>query len=403
MNREDQFDQLIEQHLHDSSWHPASGEDAALLAAAEVVELLHDLEVPSALAARVEQRLRAQLRVQQNGHGSSLEQNRSGRLREPVPQPVSRRYRRIYRSAWIAALSAAALLLLFFGVNRVAASSLPGDPLYGLKQIQQQMALSNASDPADRANVQISQLRGALADLDAEVNNGRSDADVTAALQVVASDTQASQAAVDAVPAGVEHDAVAQALANTLQTEHDTLYRLLPNARWPLRLAFTQQLGTLGAQVPEVTQVQVISNSHDTLTLQVTGANFVPGAQVVINGTPKGTITQVTSTTIVAVISESAWPEDMHTVGVLNPDGTAAQVTVSGDDGDHGQQETPSPSGTPGSGDDGGGHDGSGGGGGSGGGDGGSGGSGGSSGGSGSGGGGSGGGGSGGGVDGGSH
>ncbi|HEU5199299.1 MAG TPA: hypothetical protein VFU32_06665, partial [Ktedonobacterales bacterium] len=193
MNREDQFDHLIEQHLHDSSWRPTSEDDTALLAAAESIERLNDLEVPSALAARVEQRLRARLWVQQNGHIGPVEQNGSGRLVEPFPRPISRRHRRIFRSAWIAALSAAAVLLLFFGVNRVAAGSLPGDPLYGLKQIQQQMALSNASSPADRANVQISQLRGALADLEAEVNSGRPDADVTAALQVVASDTQASQ------------------------------------------------------------------------------------------------------------------------------------------------------------------------------------------------------------------
>jgi hypothetical protein len=360
MNREDHFDQLIEQHLHDSSWHPASDEDAALLAAAEAVEVLNDLEVPSTLAARVEQRLRARLWVQQNGHIGPLAENGSGRLVEPFPWSISMHHRRIFRSAWIAALSAAAVLLLFFGVNRVAAGSLPGDPLYGLKQIQQQMALSNTSSPADRANVQISQLRSALADLEAEVNNGRSDADVTAALQVVANDTQASQAAVDAVPAGAEHNTAAQTLANALQTEHDTLYHLLPNAHWPLRLEFTQQLGTLGAQVPRVTQVKVISESHDTLTLQVTGVNFVPGAQVVINGTPRGTITQVNSTVVVVVIPESAWPESTHTVGVLNPDGTAAQVTVSGDDGDHGEQETPSPSSTAGSSDDGGGHNGGG-------------------------------------------
>lgn len=361
MNREDHIDRLIEQHLHENSWHPTSGEDDALLAAAEAVELLNDLEVPSALASRVEQRLRARLRSQQNGHTRPVQHNGSIRPLARRSQPVSRRRRGIVRKAWIAALSVAAGLLLFLGVNRVAASSLPGDPLYGLKQIQQQMALTNAGSPADRANVQIAQLRSAVADLEAEVNSDRSDADVTAALQVVATDTQASQVAVDAVPAGSEHDTVAQALINALQAERDTLYRLLANARWPLRVEFTQQLGALGAQVPKVAQVKVISNSHDTLTLQVTGVNFVPGTQVVINGTQKGTITQVTPTLVVVVIPESAWPESTHTVGVMNPDGTAAQVTVSGDDGDHDGQVTPSPSGTPGSGDDGGGHDGSGG------------------------------------------
>ena len=376
MNREDQFDRLIEQHLRDSSWHPMSEDDAALLAAAETIERLNNLEVPSALASRVEQRLRASLHSRQNGHSTPLERNRRSRPVEPLPQPDSSRRRGIARSAWITALSAAAVLLLFLGVNRVAASSLPGDPLYGLKQIQQQMALSNAGSPADRANLQIAQLRSALADLESEVSGGRSDADMSAALQVVANDTKTSQAAVNAVPAGSERDSVAQALANAMQTEQDTLYRLLGNLHWSVRLAFTQQLGVLGAHVPRVGQVKVISNSHDMLTVQVTGVNFAPGAQVVINGTPGGTITQLTPTSLVVIIPESAWPESTHTVGVLNPDGTAAQMTVSGDDGDHGGGgSTPSPSGTPGNGDDGsGGHGGSGGGG-SGGGDDGSGGS----------------------------
>lgn len=377
MNREDHVDHLIEQHLHKNSWHPTSGEDDALLAATEAVELLNDLEVPPALALRVEQRLRARLRSQQNGHARPVQQDGSIRPVARRSQPIFSRRRKLVRNIWIAALSAAAVLLLFVGVNRVAASSLPGDPLYGLKQIQQQMALSNASSPADRANVQIAQLRSAITDLEAEVNSDRSDADATAALQVVTTDTQASQAAVDAVPAGSEHDTVAQALTNALQAERDTLYRLLANARWPLRVEFTQQLGTLGAQVPRVAQVKVISDSHDTLTLQVIGINFVPGTQVVINGMQKGTIIQVTPTLVVVVIPESAWPESTHTVGVMNPDGTAAQVTMSGSDGNHGgEQETPSPSGTPGSGDDGGGHDGSGGGSGGGSGSGGSGGSG---------------------------
>ena len=352
MNREEYLDYLIEQGLQDGFW-PSKAEDdiAANLAAAEALARFNQLEPPPELAARVEARIRARARTQHNGRITAL---------DPHPQARRGARRPLLRRAWVLALSTAAVLLLaVLGVANVAAGSLPGDPLYGLKQFGEQMALARTDNSTDRANLQIAQLQSAIGDLESEVSDGHSDADITQALGIVASETRDSQSAVAALPAGSARDAAAQALADALRTERSMLYRLLGRVDWSVRLAFTQQLGALGAPVPTVTQVDVTDGSDNILTLRLMGTNFASGARLVINGQPQGTVSQNTGTELIAEVSASNWPEGNRAVGVLNPDGTAAQTLLKGDDDhqdgsgggdDHGG--TPSPGSTPGSGGD---------------------------------------------------
>jgi hypothetical protein len=54
-----------------------------------------------------------------------------------------------------------------------------------------------------------------------------------------------------------------------------------------------------------------------------------------INGKSMGTVTQSTSGQLVAVISSSQWPHDTHAFGILNPDGTAAQMLLGYDRYEH--------------------------------------------------------------------
>lgn len=332
------------------------------------VAQLNIVEPPQALTERVEVRIRMQARAHHNGRVVILQP--PYRLRAGVRL-------RVFQRAWIGALVAAAVLVLaVLGVSNAAAGSLPGDPLYALKRFEQQMAVSNASNPADRAQVQITQLQSQIADLQAEISDGRSDADILQALNVVATSTHDSQAAVAALPAGTARDDAEQSLENTLQDEQTTLYNLLGRVDWSLRLALTGQLGALGVSIPTVIKVTVTGGPNNTLTLKLTGTNFASGARLVINGRVRGTVSQNTGTTLTATINESDWHEDESAVGVLNPDGTAAQKVVS-DDGQHdgsddgggddhgGQQGTPTPT----SGGNDGGHDGGGGGSGGGGGD----------------------------------
>lgn len=347
MNRGDHLDRLIEQQLHGAPAPlPANDEDAAMLAAAAALVRLNAIEVPFDLAGRVAASIRAQARAHHNGRITTLE-------RRPQVAPGGRRP--LYRRPWAAALTMAAVLaLVCLGLGIAASNSLPGDLLYGVKRLEQQIALASAGSLADRARLQITQLQGALNDLEAEVNDGHSDDDIQQALSMMSMETSDSQAAVAALPAGAARDAIEQSLGETLRSERAALYQLLAHVDWSLRVAFTRQLGVLGAPVPTLARVAVTQRSNTTLTLKLTGTNFVPGAMVVINGTPLGTVSQNTPTELVAQINASDWPGRANTVGVLNPDSTAAQLTLGNDDqhdgsgdGDHG---TPGPGGTPGSG-----------------------------------------------------
>lgn len=239
-----------------------------------------------------------------------------------------------------------------------AAQSLPGHPLYGLKQLEQQVRLSLASDQQDRAEQDISQLQRRLADLCTVINQQRGDAATLQALEAVATETRESQTAVAAVPAGAGQAAVQHDLANALTEEELTLSSGLASVDWQLRLAFTQQLGVLGEAIPTLTQVTLRHPSAAQITLTLTGTNFAPGVLLLLNGVPRGSVSQSSPTTLVVALAASGWPQGPVAVGVQNPDGTAAQITLKAgsdgdDDGDDQQpQGTPGATGTSGGDDD---------------------------------------------------
>lgn len=356
MTPEEQLDRLIERWERGVPLGPVANEELqARLAAAEMLAQLQAIEVPPAFAARLEARLRARARrlAQQNGQEIAV----------PRPQPRVRSRRVLRGRAWITALGIAAMVLLMcIGAFAAAAQSLPGDPLYGLKRLEQHVTLLLVSSPQDRAHTEISQLGGALADLSAVVNQRRPDEAIQEALGVVADRTRESRAAVAALSAGPDRVAVQRELNTGLATEDQAMRALLARLDWPMRLAFTQQLGVLGDAIPTIEKVTVSRPDQGHLLLTVTGTNFASGATLIINGVPKGTVNKSAATQLVVLISTSDWPSGTRTVGVLNPDGTAAQLGLRGTDDDNDQNDQHDQQGTPGPGDDdGSGHRGSGG------------------------------------------
>jgi hypothetical protein len=341
MRHEEQFDQLLEQHRSGLVQVSALPADAAVrIAAADRFTRLNAIEVPSDVAQRIEARVRNRAATLQAER--RLAQQRRSPLREVSRRPVKRR-------AWIAAFAATVVLLLtFLGITTVAANSLPGDPFYGIKQLEQHVALAWTGDQSARASLQLTQLQQAIADLSTVVSKHRSDAAISEALATVAADTQASQKAVHGLPAGKPRVALEQTLANTLFDERTSLHRLLSQVGWSQRVAFTRQLGALGEAVPSITGVTVSWDSGDTLALTITGKNFAPGARLVIDGSSRGIVLQGSTTTLRVSVNTS----DMHyhmmsSIGVVNPDGTAAQFAYSGNWDQHGQpgdhHSTPGP------------------------------------------------------------
>src|SRR5262249_50256717 len=125
--------------------------------------------------------------------------------------------------------------------------------------------------------------------------------------------------------------------------------QLLPKLTWPVRVAFTRQLGALGETVPVITQVNIKHQSDKAFLVTITGSNFTAQTQVVLYGHPKGTILSQSATQIVAVFTQEEWTSGPHPVGVLNAHGTAAQALPQdqNDGGGNGHKPTPGPSTTP--------------------------------------------------------
>ncbi len=350
MNREEQLDVLIERSARsEMPLARASDEVMVRLAAAETLAHLQGVVVPPELTERVEARLRARI------HGQTLQ---TGKV-FPLPHAPARRRR------WLTLLSAAVLVLLLVSIGTLtaAARSLPGDALYGLKQVEDRSALAFAGSPRARAEAAIGQLRSTLADLHTVVVAGRTQDALQQAVNAVVSKTKDSRAAVAAVAVGADRVGVQHDLDTALSAEEQTLRSLLRQVNWPIRVALTQQLGALGDVVPTITQVSVSQQSDDTLLVTVRGTNFAPTAELVINGEPQGGGQQSTTTQLIVVISEAGWQHEALAIGVLNPDGTAAQtqgVFQGSDDkpnqqqggDDHGGKSTPGPGTTPTAGDD---------------------------------------------------
>jgi hypothetical protein len=344
MNPEEYLDRLIERREQGKSQIPVSNyKTAASLAAAETLSQLQRIDVPREFAGNLELQIRACARglAQHNGTTMPL-----ARPQSPVGQQ-----RFLMHRGWIAALGIAAVLMLTcVGVLTASAQSLPGDALYSLKQAEYQFTLTLANNPKDGVSVQIAQLHSTLVDLSTVVNDNRDDDSIRLALDIVAAKTIDSRTAVAALPAGSEREAAQQSLDSVLAEEEQTLRLLLNHVDWPVRLALTQQLGVLGDPVPTVTHAMVSAQSNGTLLITLTGTHFAPNTELIIDGRPVVTMSQSTSEQLLAVISNSAWSADENTFGVRNPDGTAAQMNLDGDDqeqpnGNNKSNSTPVPDG----------------------------------------------------------
>jgi hypothetical protein len=104
----------------------------------------------------------------------------------------------------------------------------------------------------------------------------------------------------------------------------------LPQLVLAERLVTTDELGRLGDIVPRSLSVEIVLPSHlneHTATISITGDNIQPGAQLLMNG--RVLDAQGVFQNDLYVVTTS-WNGNQHpqSIGILNPDGTAAQTTA---------------------------------------------------------------------------
>src|SRR5215469_8285510 len=224
------------------------------------------------------------------------------------------------------ALSLCFLLLLLLTGVLVAAAQVtnPNNPLYTVKRWEQQVQVSLANAPENQAESTLQSARDQLNTLAGTTN--------TAAYReaLVELDQRISAAAkvIDALPAGAEHERLANELAALKADAGHTLRGLLSQLALAERLATTGELGQLGDTVPHLANVAITLPVHPNgqARISIAGEDIQPGAQLLVDSRLVEATGSLQNGSYVFVAN---WPGKQHpySIGILNPDGTAAQTT----------------------------------------------------------------------------
>ncbi len=222
-------------------------------------------------------------------------------------------------------------LLLLLGTGALllpAQATNPDSPLYVVKHWEQQVQISLANSPENQAHLDLQFAQDRLKTLVTLADAAHVQA-YSEALAELDQQLIAAARVIDALPAGAEHARVESQLA-TLQAEaRHTLRGLLPQLALPERLLTTDELGRLGDTVPHLVSVEMVLPAHQggQATISIAGDDLQPGAQLLVDSRlVEGTGSFQNGRYV--FVANWAGNQPPQLLGILNPDGTAAQTTT---------------------------------------------------------------------------
>ncbi len=228
------------------------------------------------------------------------------------------------------ALSLCLLLLLLGTGVLVAAAQLtnPDSPLYVVKHWEHQVQVSLAHSPENQAHLDLQFAQDRLKTLVTLADAAHAQA-YSEALVELDQQLSAAARAIDALPAGAEHDRVESQLARLQADARHTLRGLLPHLALPERLLTTDELGRLGDTIPRLVSAEMVLPAHQggQATISIAGEDIQPGAQLLVDSRLMDVRGSLQNGWYVFVAN---WVGNQHPqrLGILNPDGTAAQTTT---------------------------------------------------------------------------
>jgi hypothetical protein len=228
---------------------------------------------------------------------------------------------------------AAAAILLVGGLGTVAGAAVgahPGQLLYGVHRLEQGAWADVANSPDERVQLHLRYSQEALDAFDAAVAHHADASTIRDALTTFEQEEQAAATEIAALPASDDRTALIGELGALRTCGQQQLHAALPALDWLLRADVTSALGQLGADVLHLTHASITGTSHDGLYIwivTITGSGFAPGAILLIDDRPMGTVDSWSPTTLVAQIPGDQLGTGLHAVGIGNPDGTASLVT----------------------------------------------------------------------------
>lgn len=252
--------------------------------------------------------------------------------REVAPTREQDRRRARPTMGWsvLRAALVAAVVVLVVGVSTVvvaAAQARPGSPLFALHRVEQSVQANVTPDTAARARQHLQFAREWLATLHTAATQPLGDAAYADALRALRDEDVAAAHEIAQVRPGAQRTALENDLA-TLRTDERTMLRAtLSAANWPNRIAATTALGVLGVTVPRVTGATLVEDTDDHWLVTLTGSGFQPGALLLVNGQPTGSVIALSNGVLTATVPVDALAQTPSTLGVGNPDGTAAATS----------------------------------------------------------------------------
>ena len=249
-----------------------------------------------------------------------------------LKQPESRRFfPRLWHihPALGVALGFCLLLLLGTGMFVAAAQvSSPDNPLYAVKRWEQGVQVSFAHSPESRADLDLQFARDRLSTLASLANPAHAE-EYRQALADFAQHMSNASNSIGAVPAGPDHDRLSSELAILKATARRTLRSYLSRLALAERLGTTDVLGQMGDTVPRLLGVEMVVSLHpnEQATISIAGVNIQPGAQLLVNEQATGVHGSFQNGVYVFTTN---WNGNQHalSIGILNPDGSAAQTTA---------------------------------------------------------------------------
>ena len=310
----------------------------------------------AAFTAELEQRLMERMRER------AAQPQRSSRPSLTTSQAASRPAtvltdirRGLSHPAWA---GIAAALLLTIGLGVFTAQAAPGQPLYTVRQLAQHMAAQAFPAPTASLKDALARAQADLAAYDAAIARGDTSAALGKLRALRADDAQAAQLAAAISDASARQTAFQQ-VTLFRQTANVDLRQSLTRLDWQGRAQVTDALRAWGDTSLIVTHARILDDTTNsgqgqhgagkggTALLQVIGADFAAGSQVLVNGQPVGTLIDLSSTSITVRAQTSDLSGGKLVIAVAETDGTVA-IAAPIDSGDVSQTGA---AGTPGAGD----------------------------------------------------
>ncbi len=204
----------------------------------------------------------------------------------------------------------------------------PTSPLYGLKRWEQHVQLQLSGSPADQATLDLRFARDRLKTLPSLADTAHASA-YRWALADLDQQVNAAAAAITELPVGAQRTHLAGELARLKLDAIHVLRGLLARLALPEQLGTTNELARLGDTVPLVRQAALTLPAHPNAraTISFTGLDLQPGAHLLADGKVIEETGTLQHGQMVFVLDWNG-NQHPHSLGMLNPDGTATETTA---------------------------------------------------------------------------